>query len=100
MKLNKSVSTLDMDNEKVCMWIIRFTDGTLASCYGTAQKSQRPGRRKERPLRRRIHHYIKRPVHGNVRARGFTSSGITPTKTIPSRGRKVKKMREKSRFYF
>lgn len=40
MKLNKSASTLDMDNEKVCMWIIRFTDGTLASCYGTAQKAK------------------------------------------------------------
>lgn len=78
MKLNKSVSTLDMDNEKVCIWIIRFTDGTLASYLGTYQKSCRKSRRKERSLRRRIHHYIKRPVHGNVRARGFTSSGIRP----------------------
>ncbi len=34
--------------------------------------------RKERSLRRQLHHYIKRPVHGNVRARGFTSSGIRP----------------------
>lgn len=42
MKLNKLVSTLDinMDNEKVCIWIIRFTDGTLASCYGTIQKAK------------------------------------------------------------
>lgn len=40
MKLNKLVSTLNMDNEKVCMWIIRFTDGTLASCYGTIQKAK------------------------------------------------------------
>ena len=41
-------------------------------------ESKRPGRRKERPLWRQLHHYIKRPVHGNVRARGFTSSGIRP----------------------
>ena len=40
MKLNKLVSTLDIDNEKVCMWIIRFTNGTLASCYGTIQKAK------------------------------------------------------------
>ena len=39
MKLNKSGSTLDMDNEKVCIWIIRFTDGTLASYLGTYQKA-------------------------------------------------------------
>ena len=37
---------------------------------------------------------------GNVRANRLTSSGIRPTKTISSRGRKVKLIREKSRFYF
>lgn len=95
MKLNKLVSTLDMDHET---WLqyrkkgVGRSDGQRKSMYmdhtlyrrNTCQllrndpESQRPGRRKERPLRRRIHHYIKRPVHGNVRARGFTSSGIRP----------------------
>lgn len=35
------------NDEEVCIWIIRFADGTLASCYGTIQKAKKQAEEKK-----------------------------------------------------
>ena len=38
---------MERNNEEEHPWIIRFTDGTLASCYGTIQKAKEQAEEKK-----------------------------------------------------